>query len=140
MYFGGHRSGNVSGGGARHKQDEDVDDDEEHQHNNNGEAENWAFVEPPQHQRQQHPNGGSASPLQQAFMQSLLDLEGFCVDSKRKQRRRRNINAENNCICLLHQILIKVVMWAVNTPGEISCTFLIRVLLFSLPTNERTFF
>lgn len=93
MYFGG-QSGNVSGVN-RHIQDDDDED------NKNGFAQSWAFGE--------NRYGTSDSPPHQAaaFMESLLDLQGFCVESKRKQRRQK-FNAENNCICLLHQILIKV--------------------------------
>lgn len=86
--------------------------------NNNGVASNcWPFDEDEGEQRESGASGTPSPPSRHgtAFMQSLLDLQGFCADTKRLERRqqRRNNNDSNsvqdNCICLLHQILIKVV-------------------------------
>lgn len=65
-------------------------------------------------EEEQRQSGANDTPPHEAssFMQSLLDLEGFCADTQRQQRRQKTAasNSANNCVCLLHQILIKVVL------------------------------
>lgn len=91
---------------------------------NNGSSDNcWPFGGGAEEAKESWQSGASDAPQGTAFMQSLLDLQGFCVDTKRQQRRQRQQqqrqtnnhknDAQDNCICLLHQILIKVV--------ELSC-------------------
>lgn len=103
MYFGG--SGDDGCG----------DDDDAHirniNKNNNGTY--WSFEDGPDavdNDTDEIGFGPSDRPNEPtAFLQSLLDLQGFCLESKRKERRRAKLNASNtSCICLLHQILIKV--------------------------------
>lgn len=112
MYFGEHRDVVKDDG-------EESDYEGDFSNNNSNSytaAENWPSFDG----NNRNGDSGSSSPPsqargrphhRQAFMQSLLDLQGFCVESQRSKRRQQNkSNAENNCICLLHQILIKVVI------------------------------
>lgn len=73
-------------------------------------------------------------PLGTSFMQSLLDLQGFCADTQRQQRKNKNSTAQdnNNCICLLHQILIKVVVvWGSRMCGILQVTTFLKDTLFA---------
>lgn len=116
MYFGGHRSG--GGVSARHMQQQQQEDAEDENGDNN-----WAAFAELRDDDDENGCGGGESASQQAtaFVQSLLDLQGFCVQSQRQNRQRRRANVENNCVCLLHQILIKVnATWSTRGRGRSS--------------------
>lgn len=75
----------------------------------------WSFEEEEEEQSKSGSSNNLSLPNGSTFMQSLLDLQGFCAEAKSEQKRRngkyenKNKVAQDNCLCLLHQILIKVI-------------------------------
>lgn len=133
MYFGGNGSGGGSGCGGNRAREQRGDDGAVAASTSTGIIidENWSSEEggyeaarvpspspsPPFRASPQQPT--SANDSFASFLKTLLHLQGYCLEnsggdnaSRRQTPRQRhdnnNISLPNNCICLLHQILIKV--------------------------------